>query len=154
MINNVIICDTTCLIALERIQSLEILKQTFPSICTTPEIRDEFGSHLPEWIAIRKVTNKEVQLVIEKILDKGEASAIALTLETPDSVLIIDEKKGRSIAKDYNINIIGTLKLLLIAKQKQIITLVKPLIEQLEKQGFRFSTQVRGAVLNEANESD
>jgi predicted nucleic acid-binding protein len=54
-------------------------------------------------------------------LDTGEASAIALAMETVNSTLIIDEKKGRKFAKNLGLQIIGTLKILLLAKQHRLI---------------------------------
>ncbi|MBN2481386.1 MAG: hypothetical protein JXB19_06585 [Bacteroidales bacterium] len=48
-------------------------------------------------------------------MDKGEASSIALALEIKDSTLIIEETKGRRIVKSYNIDIIGTIWILLLA---------------------------------------
>jgi predicted nucleic acid-binding protein len=53
-------------------------------------------------------------------MDKGEASSIALAIELQNSTLIIDEIKGRRIAKSYNIDIIGTIGILLIADKKVI----------------------------------
>jgi predicted nucleic acid-binding protein len=50
-------------------------------------------------------------------LDKGEASAIALTLEVENGVLIIDDLKGRKIAKKLNLKFSGMFGLILKAKQ-------------------------------------
>lgn len=76
---------------------------------------------------------------LEAVLDKGEASAIALALETEKSQLIIDEKKGRKVAQNLKIDIIGTLKVIQMAKQKGIVQSAQPVIEDLQKAGFRFS---------------
>jgi uncharacterized protein len=54
-------------------------------------------------------------------------------------LIIIDEKKGRKIAKSLDLEVIGSLKVLLIAKQKGIIKAICPLIQELESQNFRFS---------------
>ena len=42
---------------------------------------------------------------------------------------MIDEKKGRSLARKLNIEIIGSLKILLLAKQKGIINSVKEIVK-------------------------
>lgn len=105
--SKVIISDTSCLIALDRIKRLEILKQLFTTIIVTLEIRSEFGS-LPERIAIKQVTNLSKQKHFEMSVEKGEASSIALALEIPNSILIIDEKKGRGLAQSLHLEIIGT----------------------------------------------
>lgn len=66
---------------------------------------------------------------------------------------LIDAKKGRSVAKSYNLPIIGTLKVLLIAKEKGAISSVKEQILKLGQSGFRFSSAIIGEILREANES-
>ena len=80
------------------------------------------------------------------------ASAIALALEIKDCLLIIDEKKGRKLAKELKIKIIGTLKTILLAKQKGVITSVKSIIEQLENHNFRFAKNISEEILIEAGE--
>jgi len=50
-------------------------------------------------------------------LDKGEASAIALSLEMDNSILIIDDLKGRNVAERLNLRYSGTFGLILRAKQ-------------------------------------
>ena len=81
---------------------------------------------MPEWIRVIEVQNQGKIQELEAVLDKGEASAIALALETEKSQLIIDEKKGREVAQKLKIEIIGTLKVILMAKQKGIIQSARP----------------------------
>jgi predicted nucleic acid-binding protein len=78
-------------------------------------------------------------LEIERKLDKGEASSIALVLELKDPILIIDEIKGRKIAKSFNIDIIGTIGVLLLANNIGLIKDVFSIILKLVNKGFRFS---------------
>jgi len=56
----VVISDTSCIIALDRIQQLDILEQVFQEVWTTPEVRDEFGADLPPWIVVNSVKNKKL----------------------------------------------------------------------------------------------
>jgi predicted nucleic acid-binding protein len=51
-------------------------------------------------------------------LDTFEARAIALALETKNSILIINEKKDRKAAHDLNVSIIGAFKVFLVGKNK------------------------------------
>lgn len=145
----VVISDTSCLIALDRISQLGLLKELFQQIVTTQTVKEEFGKELPSWIQIVTVRNREKIKELEIVLDKGEASAIALALETERSQLIIDEKKGRKVAQSLNIEIIGTLKVIQKAKQKGIISSARPLVEDLQKAGFRFSEKIVSALLND-----
>ena len=97
--NRIIISDTSCLIALSNIELLDILKELYDEIIITKEVQDEFGKKLPDWIIRLEVKDKQKQSEIERNLDKGEPSSIALALEIKNSTLIIDEIKGRRIAK-------------------------------------------------------
>lgn len=144
-----IISDTSCLIALDRIDKLNLLKELFQQIVTTREVKEEFGKALPEWIQIVGVQNTAKLQELEIVLDKGEASTIALALETEKSILIIDEKKGRKVARSLKIEIIGTLKVIQMAKQKGIIKSAQPMIEALQKAGFRFSQKIIKILLND-----
>ncbi len=152
--NKVIISAASCLIALDEIGQIEFLKSVFPQIVTTNEVSAEFGKELPTWISIKALQNSAKRNELELVLDAGEASAIALALENPkQSILIIDEKKGRKIAKQYNLEIIGTLRVLLLAKQNGVIPSVKNLVAELTRKRFRFTNAVVNQILEEANES-
>jgi len=148
----IIISDTSCLIALERIGHLDLLQKIFTTIYTTQTVAEEFEEHLPGWILIKEVSNTNMVEKLQLILDAGEASAITLALETENSILIIDEKKGRKVARDLNVAIIGTLKVLLIAKNKGVISSVKQLINELQKHSFRFNKAIVEEVLRLAGE--
>lgn len=148
----VIISDTSCLIALDRIQKIHILQKTFNNVVTTPQVQQEFGRELPAWISIKEINDKQRFESLHQLLDVGEASAITLALETENCVLIIDERKGRKVAKELNLNIIGTLKVLLVAKQRGVIESVKEVIMELHNNNFRFKTDIVQEVLKLANE--
>jgi len=146
--NRIIISDTSCLIALSNIELLDILKELYDEIIITKEVQDEFGKKLPDWIIRLEVKDKQKQSEIERNLDKGEASSIALALEIKNSTLIIDEIKGRRIAKSYNINIIGTIGILLIADKRGLIKDVLSVILKLVNKGFRLSDDLLNILIN------
>lgn len=153
MTDKIIIADTSCLIAFDRINKLDILQKTFSEIVTTKEVAEEFGKNIPHWLLISQIKNIRKKEELEKIVDSGEASAIALAIETKNSVLIIDERKGRKLAIDLHIEIIGTLRVILIAKQKGVIRSVKEIIQQFEQANFRFSRTIAKEILKIAGES-
>src|SRR5580658_2580767 len=99
-----IISDTSCLIVLTNIAELDLLRKTYGTIVTTVEISMEFGEPLPNWIIIEKVSDKQKQQLLELQIDKGESSAIALALETPESTVILDDYKARKIAEQPGVN--------------------------------------------------
>ena len=117
MPERVIIADSSCLIALSNIKELDILQRVYGQITITPEIENEFRENIPDWITIEEVTDKKKIAILELELDKGESSAIALAIEKEDSLLIIDEKKGRNVAKKMGIKITGILGVIVKAKE-------------------------------------
>jgi predicted nucleic acid-binding protein len=131
--SRIIISDAGCLIALRRLNKLELLRDIFGTVMTTSEIRNEVSENLPAWIETRECTKTSKKKDLEKIVDAGQASVIALALETSNAVLIIDEKKGRKLARESGIEIIGTLKVLLIAQERGLIPQITPLLKELEK---------------------
>lgn len=148
----VIIADASCLILLDKIGALDLLFKLYGTIIITQEIADEFQETLPKWIKVKNVANKNQQLILETILDKGEASAIALALECTDSLLIIDERKGRKLASQLDLNITGSLALIIEAKRRGYITGVKPILDKIESTNFYISEQLRMLILKSADE--
>jgi predicted nucleic acid-binding protein len=148
----VIISDTSCLILLDKIGELHLLQQLFGTICTTQTVADEFGGTLPDWISIQNPQNETYQRVLEASVDRGEASAIALALEQQDCLLIIDEFKGRRLARQLGLTITGTLGVLVEAKQSGRIPLLKPVLDKVKATDFRLSTQLESEILRLAGE--
>ena len=138
----VVIADTSCLIALSKINAFELLRTMYKEVIITKEIAHEFGESLPEWIIIKPVKEKKYQQLLENILDIGEASAIALASEIPDVLLILDDLKARKEAQKLGFKITGTLGVLFNARQRGIITELKPFLEKLKIAGFRISEKI------------
>lgn len=116
-----IVSDTSCLILLDKIAELYLLQRLFGQVLTTQIVANEFGRELPDWIGIQNPANIKSQLLLEAALDKGEASSIALALEKEDCLLIIDELRGRKLAKRLGLTITGTLGVLAQAKRSGYI---------------------------------
>lgn len=147
-----IISDTSCLILLDKIGELNLLHKLFGEVVTTQVVADEFGQHLPDWIRIQNSNDVASQLVLETAVDKGEASAISLALELKDCLLIIDDSKGRKLAKQLGLIITGTLGVLVQAKQNGYISMLKPLLDKIKETDFRLSEQLVQETLKESGE--
>jgi len=142
---DLVIADTSCLIVLANIGRLELLKSLYTSITITPEIRDEFGQPLPGWIQVSNAHNQDKGLALT--LDKGEASVISLAITANNPLLLIDEKKGRKIARQAGCPFMGTLGVLIKAKEKGFITALNNEIKALQAVNFRMSEDLIEAVL-------
>jgi len=94
----IVVSDTSCLILLNKIGRISLLETLFKSVTVTATIAKEFGKSLPDFITIENPKDVNYQKILERFLDPGEASAIALALENEDCLLIMDETKGRKEA--------------------------------------------------------
>ena len=85
-------------------------------------------------------------------LGAGEKEVLALGMQTPGAVLILDERLGRLCAESLNLRFTGTLGILLHAKSSGRIARIQPLLQHLEDMNFRLAPKTRTAVLRLAGE--
>lgn len=143
----IIVADASCLIVLQNIGELPLLQKLFGEVFITAEVEKEFGLDLPEWLKVKSVRDEARQNALNLILDAGEASSIALCLETGEATLIIDEKKGRRIALELGLKITGTLGVVVKAKEKGLVNSIENVLEKLENADFRISPNLRAVIL-------
>ena len=101
---SLVIADTSCFILLAKIDQLDVLRRLFSEVYTTPEIANEFGQQLPDWILVDTSTDHKYQQLLAQEVDLGEASAIALSLEKKDALLILDDRRARKLAKKTEVS--------------------------------------------------
>jgi predicted nucleic acid-binding protein len=147
-----IIADSSCLILLDKIEELELLKHLFGKVIITSIIAEEFGVALPDWILIKDAENKNYQNILELSLDKGEASAIALAVEQTDCLLILDDQKARKLAAELKLKYTGTIALLVEAKLKGYIKSVHPILNKIRKTNFHLTPELEKKILKSAGE--
>lgn len=159
---DLVISNTSPLFYLHRLRHLDLLRKLYRRI-TVPEAvvnelkvgRDQ-GEDAPDvaahdWIEVRSV---RIPGLIRLITDlgPGEAEVLALALEEVGSLVILDDRLAREIAKLQNIRITGTAGVLLKAKQEGHITAVAPLLDKLTQLGFRLGDAVKASILRIAQE--
>ena len=161
--NKVIIADASPLIAFGSIDKLSVLFKLFGKVIIPEIVASEclVDKTRPGAIAIDKAINDKLIQVhsavitatdnVYAILDQGEAAAIALahSLNLP---LIIDEKLGRGVAKKLGVKIIGTIGVLLLAKQKKMVKVIKPILLQLKNGRYFLSDALIKEALKRAKE--
>jgi predicted nucleic acid-binding protein len=148
----IIISDTSTLILFHKIGEFNLLQRVYGELMTTPEIAEEFGEELPDWIKIQEVSDKKYQKFLETQVDCGEASAIALATEFDDVLLLLDDLKARKLAVQLKFNVTGTLGIIHKAKQLSLIERVKPLIDKLLLTDFRIADNIVQEILKLNNE--
>jgi predicted nucleic acid-binding protein len=148
----VVISDTSTLILFHKINEFSLLQKVYGELITTPEIAEEFGEKLPDWIKIQSVSDKKYQYFLETQIDYGEASAIALATEYDDVLLLLDDLKARKLATQLNFKITGALGIIHKAKQMSIVDKVKPFIDKLLLTDFRVAENIIEEILKLNNE--
>lgn len=163
----IVISDTSPITNLAAIGKLPILQGLYEYIVIPAKVYGEMvgiGKVVPgtteiqefSWIKTQEVINQQQILDIcdgRENIDLGEAAAIVLALETRARVLLMDEKRGRAIAAEYGLNVVGLLGVLLQAKGQNLIPAVKPVIDELiAKANFRVSSQLYEMVVKTAEE--
>lgn len=148
----IIVADTSCLILFNKIDSFKLFKKVYGQIHITETVFEEFDQEVPPWINIVEPTSSMYK-GLTTVLDLGEATSISLASENDNSLLIIDEVKGRKIARMMGVRITGTLGVLVTAKRKGYIKEVKPFISEIQQTNFRISDKLISRVLEKVDEA-
>ncbi|MEQ9670101.1 DUF3368 domain-containing protein [Coleofasciculus sp. G2-EDA-02] len=159
------VTNSSILIALSTIGQLSLLHQRFPDGVFLPQAvwREvvETGKGQPgaqdvasaSWLTIRQVTNTSVISLLRIELDEGEAEAIALFAENPVDAILLDEKNARRVARQMGLPVLGTVGILIWAKQQGLIITLKEQLDALQNQGkFRLSQSLYQEALNRVGE--
>lgn len=161
----IIVSNTTPLIGLACIGKFELLHQLFGEIFIPRAVytetvitgREEGGAKHEvagaSWIKTVDVQDRLSVNVLLNELDIGEAEAIVLASELKADWVLMDEKKGRRKLTQLRMPKIGTVGLLLKAKQMGILSAVRPELEKLQQRGFSLSQSVIEIILQKAGES-
>jgi len=137
-----IVSDSTTLIILFDLNRLELLANLFEKIYLPQSVFDEINFKkeivLPEYMKVVEIKDSELLHSLNLLLDIGESEAISLAKEK-QLPLIIDEKKGRKIAQNMDIRIIGLLGIIYLNIKKDFITQKEAIIflDTAIKSGYR-----------------
>ena len=155
-----IVSNASPLIVLLKINKLSILKELFEKIIIPEAVYKEITAKEPDklifdktgWIKTRSVTNIEMTTLLEKLVNTGEAEAIVLAKELKIT-LLIDDAKARKYAMLLNIELIGTLGLLKIAKKNGLVQSVRKVIEDMLAEGYYIEDKLVRKILKDVGES-
>ena len=155
-----IVSNTTPIISLASIGRLDILKDIFKKILIPEsvyrEIKAKKGFGYAEvdadFISVVSVTGKIYTELLMNQLDLGEAETIVLSKEINADYVLIDENLGCKIAQNSGLEVLRTLSILLIAKEKDIIKATKPLLDEMISKGRWYSKTVYLQFLKRAGE--
>ena len=85
-------------------------------------------------------------------LGEGESAAIQLAQHLRSPVLM-DERRGRHAARSRGVAVIGTGRVLIAARERNLIESVAEVLEALRASGYRLSDELCARLLRIAKES-
>lgn len=115
-----VVSNPSPLSALSIIDRLELLRAQFGTIRVPKAVWSELSrldhasgkqaleqAHAEGWIQVHDTANRPMVGILTTTLDAGESEAIAMSLEWPADLLIMDESSGRAMARNAH-RITGT----------------------------------------------
>lgn len=152
----IVVSDTSPLSALLTTEQAEILTKLFSEVIVPEAVRDELlrkHASLPQWIKVANASNQTAVARFLETVDAGEAQAIELAKEIHADRLLIDERRGRRLAVQQGLAVIGSIGIALLAKRSGLIPSVRQLLDRLEREGGLYiSTEIRESALKSIGE--
>lgn len=162
-LTNPVIINASPLIFLARSRHIHLLQHMNRPILIPQPVVQEIrfrGPHDPTVRTLNETTWLEVTSVpaipgeiLAWDLGAGESSVLALALSKPGSMAMIDDLSGRRCAQTFNIPLMGTLGLVLLAKKNGAIPSARATLAVLREQGMYLSNSVLNSALSLVGES-
>lgn len=159
----IVISDTTPILSLLKAGRLDLLKKMYQTVIVPEAVYDELTSNnyyaeekkeieKCSFISVERVHNIESVRILRDVtgLDAGESESLILYGEKKADLLLIDEHKGRSVAKKMSVKLIGTVGILMLAFDNGILNTaeIRDTLEVLLSYDIRLSRKLCNKVLN------
>lgn len=158
-----LVADTGPLIALAKVDRLELLEQLFGQVTIAPSVyrellakvgpeADRLDRALATFIRVSgdPMPTPEVMVATER-LDRGERDTVALAV-TMGLPLLMDDQLGRRAGRQLGVGVIGVAGLVLQGKRRGLVQQVGPILEELRSRGYWLSEELVVVVARLAGE--
>ncbi len=157
------VSNTSPLFYLYRIGGLEWLGHLFREVWVPDAVVEELevgrqrGYDVPEigglaWVKGVNPSHMPQEWFVPD-LGRGELATIALALEHRGHVVLLDDLLARRIARAARLEVWGTLRVVLEAKERGLIGRVELYVAQLMNAGMWLSAEIRRRILRLAGEA-
>lgn len=155
----IVVPDAGPLIYLAGAGRIELLRALYTSVVVPRVVFDEvtvagaglIGSAEVAAASWMQVVNLAPDASLLGRLDAGEAAAIPLA-EALGAILLVDDGEARAVAGERGIPVVGSLGVLLGAKQRGHLDAVRPVLNRMMELGMFVSAGLRARVLTLAGE--
>lgn len=162
-----VVSDTTPLITLLKVQHLDLLEKYFGEVqipvavfneltCDSRFIKEAEQIRNCSFIKVVEIVNIKSVDLLRRVtgLDLGESEAIILSDEMQADLLLMDEARGRDVAEQMGLKIMGTIGLLMSSYQSGIISAddIRQCIEIVRSSGRHIGERYLQMLLNKIND--
>lgn len=159
----IVISDTTPIISLLKAQQLQLLQRLYGTVLVPKAVYRELTENplfaeeaeivkKADFLSVAVVENVKSVNILRAVtgLDAGESEAIIMFDEQKADILLMDEHKGRIVAKQLNVRHIGTAGILMLAYDKNMICAeeVKFCVDTMLANGIRLDKKICNIVMN------
>jgi len=152
----IVVSDTSPITALLTVGEAEILPRLFGDVVIPSAVEAELvRSHptLPTWLRVQPLQDAAKAGRYAQSVDRGEAEALALAEELHADHLLIDERKGRRLAQQHGVPVVGLLGVVLLAKRAQLIPSARALLNRLDQDaGIYLTDELKNSALKTVGE--
>jgi predicted nucleic acid-binding protein len=159
-----IVCDTTVLLYLGRIGQAGLLPELFAPVCIPEPIlleldmgrilrHDTINPRELTWATPVSASHATIEALPPNRLGTGEQAVIAYAHAHDDYVAGLDDFRARQLAEAVGLRVVGTLGILLRAKQAGLIATVQPLVDAVMAHGFWLGPELYRDLLELAGEA-
>jgi predicted nucleic acid-binding protein len=158
-----VVSNSSPIIHLAKIGHLNLLQEFFCELLIPEAVYEECitdGKGRTEvslikqasWLRVVQVANQNLFKLLNSEIDRGEAEAITLALESQASLILLDDSDAREKARLYQLPITGTLGLLLRARKSGKVTSLSEKLDALRNTGFWLNAELGHRLLSEVGE--
>jgi predicted nucleic acid-binding protein len=153
-----VVADTSPLFYLLSIDQIDLLPRLFGKVFVPDAVKQElchpaapamireWAAHLPAWMKITPVEPLEDAAL--RPLGAGERAAITLALTLRADLILIDERKGTSVALNKGFEVTGTLGILALAARRGLVDLADS-FARLKRTNFRYRPEIMSGLLDQ-----
>jgi uncharacterized protein len=158
-----IICDTSVWLYLGRLQQHALLPKLYRQVYATETVcweldngrltrPDTLDPRQLTWVHIVEPALEDVATLPANRLGAGERTTLAYARKNNLGIAGLDDRQARELARRLGLQTTGSLGVLLLAKQAGLLTAVRPLLAQLQAEGFYISQPLFQHILKQARE--
>ena len=157
----IVIADSSALVALSICQALPLLEPLFEKVYVPEAVYAEISIEgkpeakaLIEYLSsrIKQVQANKIQVMDASKLGAGEQEAIALYMDLSADLLIIDDARAKKAAYANGLEVMGSIGILLLAKQRGLVSTIKPMLNLLAISDIHLGTSIIEKALKLAGE--